>query len=448
MPCSPPSTRAVPAKAPPRNALYAQSGGVTATINATAWGLIDEARRARRGGRPIGRIFAARNGILGVLREDLVDLSAESTAALAALRHTPGGAFGSCRYDLPPLPQGRVHYARIAEVFRAHGIGYFFYNGGNGSAETAQQLATILPDFGWPVISLAVPKTIDNDIVGSDVSPGFGSVAKFAATSLREASADLASMADSSTKVFVMEVMGRHTGWIAAACGLALPQGGDGPLLLLVPEITFDRRRFLEAVSARVARHGWCVVAVAEGLRLADGRRLTAAGGDGIPGHEQLGGVAPLLAAMLRRELRLKVHWSVLDYVQRAARHLASAVDVAQSEAVGHEALRLALAGHGNVMPVIRRDSDRPYRWHIEAAALETLMNRERKLPRRFLSRDGWRLSAAGRAYFSPLIRGEAVQPFADGLPVHARLRLRPLPRRLDSPWREPGRHKTGRKPR
>lgn len=428
-----------PAEAPARNALYAQSGGVTATINATAWGLIDAAGRARRSGRPIGRLYAARNGILGVLREDLVDVSAESPAALAALKHTPGGAFGSCRYDLPPLPRGEAHYARIAAVLRAHDIGYFFYNGGNGSAETAQQLATILPRFGWPLISLAVPKTIDNDIVGCDASPGFGSVAKFAATCLREASADLASMADSSTKVFVMEVMGRHTGWIAAACGLALAQGADGPLLLLVPELAFDRDRFLAAVAARVTRHGWCAVAAAEGLRLADGRRLTMAGGDGIPGHEQLGGVAPLLAAMIRRELRMKVHWSVLDYVQRAARHLASAVDLAQAEAVGRAALRYALARRGNVMPVIRRLSDRPYRWRIEAAPLEGLMNRERRLPRRFLSRDGSRLSAAGRAYFSPLIRGEAAQPFAGGLPVHARLRLTPVARRLERPWREPG---------
>ena len=439
----------MPAKPPGRNALYAQSGGVTATINATAWGLIDEAQRPRRSGLAIGRIYAARNGILGVLREDLVDASAESRAALAALRHTPGGAFGSCRYDLPPLPGGHTHFARIAEVFRAHDIGYFFYNGGNGSAETAQQLATILPDFGWPVISLAVPKTIDNDIVGSDVSPGFGSVAKFAATSLREASADLASMADSSTRVFVMEVMGRNTGWIAAACGLALPADEDGPLLLLVPELAFDRARFLAAVSARVARHGWCAVAAAEGLRLGDGRRLTMAGGDGITGHEQLGGVAPLLAAMIRRELRVKVHWSVLDYVQRAARHLASAVDLAQAEAVGRAAVRYALAGRGNVMPVIRRIADRPYRWRIEAAPLEGLMNRERPLPRRLLSRDGGRLSTAGRAYFLPLIRGEAAQPFADGLPVHARLHLRPLPRRLAAPWREPGsRPNTGKKAR
>jgi len=422
---------------PAKNALYAQSGGVTATINASACGLIEAARRnpAR-----IGRVYAARNGILGALDEDLVDTSVEPAAAIRALMHTPGGIFGSCRYDLPPLPQGRDHFERLAAVFRAHDIGYFFYNGGNGSAETAQQIATILPQLGQPVISIAVPKTIDNDIVGSDCSPGFGSVAKYAATSLREAMADLASMAHSSTKVFVMEVMGRYTGWIAAACGMALPAGEDGPLLLLVPEVHFNRRQFIAAVRARVEKHGWCAVAVAEGIRLRDGRRLTQAGGDGIPGHEQLGGVAPLIAAMVRSALGLKVHWSVLDYVQRAARHLASQTDLEQAYAVGRTALAYALQGKTGVMPVIKRSHDHPYRWRIAPAALAGLMNREKRLPRGYLTADGCRLTAAARRYFAPLIRGEARQPFKDGLPLHARLRLEPVPHRLQSGWRMPSR--------
>lgn len=418
-----------------RNVLYAQSGGVTATINASACGVIETARlhRAR-----IDNIYAARNGIIGALQEDLIDTSAESPAAIRALMHTPGGAFGSCRYDLPQWPEGRSHFERLTAVFRAHSIGYFFYNGGNGSAETAHQIATILPRLGWPVVSIAVPKTIDNDIVHSDCSPGFGSVAKFAATSLREAMADLASMANSSTRVFVMEVMGRYTGWIAAACGLALPAGGDGPLLLLVPEIVFDRRRFLAAVRARVAKHGWCAIAVAEGLRLRDGRRLTQAGGDGLPGHEQLGGVAPLIAAMIRRSLQVKVHWSVLDYVQRAARHLASKTDVDQARAVGRAAVLYALQGKTGVMPVIKRSSEQPYRWHVAPAALSGIMNREKRVPRGFLTIDGYRLTARARTYFTPLIRGEAWPPFEDGLPRHARLRLQPLPRRLPAPFRMP----------
>jgi 6-phosphofructokinase 1 len=420
---------------PARNALYAQSGGVTATINATACGVIEAARRNRA---RIGRVYAARNGILGVLGEDLIDTGAESQATIRALMHTPGGAFGSCRHDLPPLPQGRAHFERLAAVFRAHDIGYFFYNGGNGSAETAQQIATILPQLGWPVISIAVPKTIDNDILHSDSSPGFGSVAKFVATSLREAMADLASMANSSTKVFVMEVMGRYSGWIAAACGLALPAGEDGPLMLLVPEIHFDRARFIAGVKARIARFGWCAVAVAEGLQLRDGRRLTQAGGDGIPGHEQLGGVAPLIAAMLRNALGVKVHWGSLDYVQRAARHLASATDVEQAYAVGTAAVKFALQGKTAVMPVIERLSNQPYRWRIAPAPLASLMNRTKALPRRYLSRDGWRLSAAGRRYLAPLVRGEAWPPFEGGLPVHARLRLQPVPRRLDFAWQSP----------
>lgn len=418
---------------PPPNALYAQSGGVTATINATACGVIETARRHRS---RIGHVYAAHYGILGALAEDLIDTTAESAAAVRALAHTPGGAFGSCRFDLSPLPQGRPQYERLIAVFRAHDIGYFFYNGGNGSAETAHQIATILPRLGYPVTSIAVPKTIDNDIVHSDSSPGFGSVAKFVATSMREAMADLASMAHSSTKVFVMEVMGRYTGWIAAACGLALPAGEDGPLLVLVPEIDFERKRFLAAVQARIARHGWCAVAVAEGLKLRDGRRLTQAGGDGIPGHEQLGGVAPLIAAMLRSALGVKVHWGVLDYVQRAARHLASQTDVDQAYAVGRAAVTYALQGKTDVMPVIERLADHPYRWRVTPAALAGIMNREKRLPRRFLSADGYRLTARARAYFLPLIRGEAWPPFVGGLPVHAQLKMRPVRRRLQSAFR------------
>lgn len=421
-----------------RNALYAQSGGVTATINASACGLIETARRDPR----IGRIYAARNGILGALGEDLVDTTAESPAAIRALQHTPGGAFGSCRFDLSPMPQGRAQYERLIEVFRAHDIGYFFHNGGNGSAETAHLIATVLPQMGYPVVSIAVPKTIDNDIVHSDCSPGFGSVAKHVATSLREAMADLASMANSSTKVFVMEVMGRNTGWIAAACGMAQNAGADGPLLLLVPEIAFSRSRFIAAVRARVSRYGYCAVAVAEGICLADGRRLTQAGGDGIPAHDQLGGVAPLIAGMLRRSLKVKVHWSVLDYVQRAARHLASRTDVDQAYAVGREAMAYALRGLSDVMPVIVRTSEHPYRWRIAPAPLAGIMNREKRLPRAFLTADGYRLTARARRYFAPLIRGEAWPPFDAGLPVHARLRLKVVPRRLQSGWRMPSKGK------
>ncbi len=413
---------------PAQNALYAQSGGVTATINASACGLIETARLHRS---RIGRVYAARNGILGALAEDLIDTTAESAAAIRALMHTPGGAFGSCRFDLSPLPQGRAQYERLIDVFRAHNIGYFFYNGGNGSAETAHQIATILPRLGYPVQSIAVPKTIDNDIVKSDSSPGFGSVAKFVATSMREAMADLSSMAHSSTKVFVMEVMGRYTGWIAAACGLALPAGKDGPLLLLVPEVAFDRKRFLAAVRTRIILHGWCAIAVAEGLKMGDGRRLTQAGGGGIPGHEQLGGVAALIAAMVRESLEVKVHWSSLDYVQRAARHLASKTDVEQAYAVGRAAITYALQGKSDVMPVIERTSDHPYRWRLVPAALAGIMNREKRLPRAFLSTDGWRLTARARAYFSPLIHGEVWPPFADGLPVHAQLKLQPVRRKL-----------------
>lgn len=422
------------AQATARNVLYAQSGGVTATINASACGLIETARRHRS---RIGRIYAARNGIIGALTEDLIDTTAEPPSAIRALLHTPGGAFGSCRFDLSPLPQGHAQYRRLIEIFRAHDIGYFFYNGGNGSAETAHLIATILPRMGYPVTSIAIPKTIDNDIVHSDSSPGFGSVAKHVATSLREAMADLASMANSSTKVFVMEVMGRHTGWIAAACGMAQDANADGPLLLLVPEITFNRNRFIAAVRTRIARYGYCAVAVAEGICLADGRRLTQAGDDGIPAHDQLGGVAPLIAGMIRNALKVKVHWSVLDYVQRAARHIASRTDVDQAYAVGRKAVAYALHGLTNVMPVIVRTSDQPYRWQVAPKPLTGIMNREKRLPRTFLTADGYRLTARARRYFAPLIRGEAWPPFENGLPVHAKLRLQPVQRRMPRSYKK-----------
>jgi 6-phosphofructokinase 1 len=411
-----------------RNAIYAQSGGVTAVINASACGVIETARRHRR---TIGRVYAARHGILGILSEDLIDTTHESADAIRALRHTPAAAFGSCRYDLPALPRGRAHYERLIEVLRAHDVGYLFYNGGNGSADTAYKIAHILPRMGYPLVVVGIPKTIDNDIVGTDCSPGFGSAAKYAATSMREAAADLASMARSSTKVFVLELMGRNAGWIAAACGLAAERRGDAPHVLLLPEVPFDPRRFLARVREAIGRHGCCAIAVAEGLRDRRGRLLSQSRADRVPGHEQLGGVAPLIADLVRRRLGCKVHWSVVDYLQRSARHLASAVDVEQAYAVGKAAVELALAGRSAVMPVIVRTSERPYRWTTDVARLETVMNREKTMPRSYISADGFHITAKCRRYLAPLIQGEALPPFSSGLPVHAKLRNLPVRKKL-----------------
>jgi ATP-dependent phosphofructokinase / diphosphate-dependent phosphofructokinase len=403
-----------------RNAFYAQSGGVTAVINASAAGVIETARAQRT---RIGRVYAGRNGIIGALTEDLIDTSREPARAIAALKHTPGGAFGSCRYKLKSLDENRAQYERLIDVFRAHDIGYFFYNGGNDSADTCLKVSQIAQALDYPLIAVHVPKTVDNDLAVTDNCPGFGSVAKYVATSMREAAFDVASMAKTSTKVFVLEVMGRHAGWITAAVGLADDEATPIPLVLLFPEIAFDEAAFLAAVDARVKTFGYCCVGVSEGLRNAQGELMGEAGTKDAFGHAQLGGVGPQIAAIVKERLRHKYHWAVADYLQRAARHLASKTDLDQSYAVGKAAVELALRGHNAVMPAIVRVSDRPYRWKLGVAPLADVANREKMLPRNFITRDGYGITARARAYLAPLIRGEAPPPYRDGLPHYVRLK-------------------------
>src|SRR3990167_2284979 len=373
-----------------KNAFYAQSGGVTAVINATACGLIQEARRHPE---RIGKVLAGRDGIIGALTEDLIDPSLESDANIARLRNTPGGAFGSCRYKLKSLEQHRTQYERLIEVFRAHDIGYFFYNGGNDSMDTAWKVSQIAENLGYPVVCVGVPKTVDNDLPHTDCCPGFGSVAKYVATSIREAGYDVASMARTSTKIFVLEVMGRHAGWITAACGLAAEKAGDAPQLLLFPEITFDSDRFLARVDAVVKQYGYCAIGVSEGLRNAEGKFLSESGLKDAFGHAQFGGVAPLIANLLKHKLGYKYHWAVADYLQRSARHIASKTDALQAYAVGKAAVELAVKGRNAVMPVIVRKSNRPYQWTIEAADLKDIANREKMMPRDFITADGFHIT-------------------------------------------------------
>jgi len=412
----------------PRNALYAQSGGATAVINATASGVIEAARRAA--GR-IGKLYAARDGILGALREELIDTSKESAAAIRALRDTPGAAFGSCRYKLKGIEEDRAKFERLVKVLHAHDIGWFFYNGGNDSADTALKLSRISVKMGYPLAAIGVPKTIDNDLPVTDCCPGFGSAAKYVATSVREAGLDVASMASTSTRVFVLEVMGRHAGWITAACGLAAERAGDAPHVLLFPERPFDEQRFLARVTRSVGQRGCCVIAVSEGLRDAQGRFLAEAGTIDAFGHRQLGGVAPRIAALVQSKLGYKTHWAVADYLQRAARHIASRTDLEQAYAVGKAAVAMALEGKSAVMPVIVRVADRPYRWRIGEARLEQVANRERRLPRAFVSADGFGITAAARRYLAPLVAGEAPPSFRNGLPVYVRLRNATVRKRL-----------------
>jgi len=411
-----------------RNAFYAQSGGVTAVINASACGVIET---ARKNGRKIGKIYAGQNGILGALREELFDTGRETAAAIAGLRHTPGGAFGSARYKLKGIDENLAEYQRLIEVFKAHDIGYFFYNGGGDSMDTAHKVAQMGRKLGFPITCIGVPKTVDNDLPVTDCCPGFGSVAKYVAVSMAEAALDVASMAETSTKVFILEVMGRHAGWIAAACGLAGESAAEAPHIILFPEIPFDEPRFLERVSDTVRRHGYCAVAVSEGCRLPDGRFLADSGTVDAFGHKQLGGAAPAIAERVRARLGYKFHYAIADYLQRSARHIASAVDVEQAYAVGKAAVELALAGENAVMPTIVRKSDQPYRWGIGKVQLRRVANREKTLPRNFISKDGFSITGRCRRYLAPLIRGEDYPPYRAGLPKYVKLRNVPVPRKL-----------------
>jgi 6-phosphofructokinase 1 len=411
-----------------KNAFYAQSGGVTSVINASACGVIETARQHSD---KIGKVYAGYNGIIGALQEELIDTSKESRATIAALRYTPSGAFGSCRYKLKSLEQNRVEYERLIEVFKAHNIGYFFYNGGGDSADTCLKVSQLSEALGYPVQAIHVPKTVDNDLPFTDNSPGFGSVAKYVAVSTREASLDVASMCATSTKVFILEVMGRHAGWIAAASALAADTQEQGPHIILFPEIAFNREKFLSKVKRSVNKYGYCVVIASEGAQYSDGRFLADAGTKDAFGHTQLGGVAPCLAALVKAELGYKYHWAVADYLQRAARHIASATDVEQAYAVGKAAVEFALAGKNAVMPTIVRAKGKQYRWSIGEAALVNVANVEQKMPRDYISRDGFGVTDKGREYLAPLIEGEDYPPYKNGLPQYTKLKKVFVPKKL-----------------
>lgn len=410
------------------NAFYGQSGGVTAVINATAAGVID---MANRHSDRIGKVYAGINGILGALNEELVDVSQEDAASLVNLLHTPSGAFGSCRFKLQDLTAQRAEYERLIQVFKAHDIRHFFYNGGGDSQDTTYKLSQFAKEMGYPLTCVGVPKTIDNDLPITDNSPGFGSVAKYVAISALEASYDVESMHSSSTKVFVMEVMGRHTGWIAAASCLAQDERGLGPDLILVPEVTFERERFLERIDQTVAEKGFCIVVAAEGIKDADGKFISESGSTDAFGHAQLGGVAPRLVEIIKQKLPYKCHWAVCDYLQRSARHIASQVDVEQAYAVGAAAVDYALQGRDSVMPAIVREQDKPYSWTLLPVPLSDIANFEKDMPEEYLSNDGFGITELGRAYFAPLIQGEAYPPYQNGLPAYARLKKTQIPKRL-----------------
>ena len=411
-----------------KNAFYAQSGGVTAVINASACGVIETARKHKD---KIGKVYAGRNGIIGALTEELIDTTKESAKAISSLRYTPSGAFGSCRYKLKSLEANKREYERLIEVFKAHNIGYFFYNGGGDSADTCYKVSQLSEKLGYPVQAIHVPKTVDNDLPISDCCPGFGSVAKYVAVSTLEASFDVASMAKTSTKVFVVEVMGRHAGWIAAAGGLVEDHGI--PVVILFPEIEFDQKKFLAKVDAKVKKYGYCSVVVSEGCHYPDGKFLAEQGTRDAFGHAQLGGAAPVVANMIKDALGYKFHWAVADYLQRAARHIASKTDVDQAYALGKAAVELAIKGQNAVMPTVDRISDKPYKWKIGVAPLSKVANVEKFMPRDFITADGFGITAKCRTYLLPLIKGEDYPPFKDGLPQYVRLKNVAVPKKLAS---------------
>ena len=416
-----------------KNAFYAQSGGVTSVINATACGVIETARsHAER----IANVYAGRNGIIGALTEDLIDTGKESDEAIAALRHTPAGAFGSCRYKLKGLDENKAEYERLIEVFKAHDIGYFFYNGGGDSADTCHKISQLSEKMGFPIQAIHVPKTVDNDLPITDNCPGFGSVAKYIAISTREASYDVLSMAKTSTKVFVIEVMGRHAGWIAAAGGLAADGDNDIPIVILFPEVDFNQDSFLARVKENVEDHGYCTVVVSEGAKWPDGKFLAEQDTRDSFGHAQLGGAAPVVANMIKDAHGYKYHWAVADYLQRSARHIASKTDVEQAYALGKAAVEMALAGANAIMPTVVRLSDDPYAWEIGKANLSDVANVEKMMPADYISEDGFGITDACRRYLTPLIEGEDYPPYENGLPKYVRLKNEAVEKKLESEFK------------
>ena len=414
-----------------KNALYAQSGGVTAVINATAGALILEAKKSKK----IGKVFAAKNGILGALREDLIDTSKESISALRSLSYRPGGVFGSCRYKLKDIDSNLKEYTRLIEVFKAHNIGYFFYNGGNDSADTAFKVSQISQKLDYPIQCIAIPKTVDNDLALTDCCPGFGSAAKYIATSTLEASLDVASMSETSTKVFILEVMGRHAGWMAASSALARKGKGDAPHIILLPEVLFDQKEFLSSVKRIVNKNGYCVIVVSEGVKNKKGHFLSESTNKDAFGHAQLGGVAPFIAELINTKLKLKNHWAVSDYLQRSARHIASKTDLEHAEAVGSSAVKFALKGMNGVMPIIVRSKGSKYKWSIEPAPLSKIANLEKKLPKSFIAKNKMDITQKAIDYLMPLIQGESNPPYKNGIPYIHDFKLSMVKKSLPS-WK------------
>ena len=412
------------------NLLYLQSGGVSSVINVSACGVLEEAYRHSQ---LITGIYSAAFGIHGLLNEEIYDVTNLNKETLRAIRCMPGGVFGSSRHRIVDAHEDDSEYQRLLNIFRAHGISCFLYNGGGGSMAAAEKIADYCRTLNFPISCIGIPKTIDNDMEQTDNCPGYGSVAKFTATTTREAGLDVASTYTSSTKVLLMEVMGRHAGWIAAAAGLAQQEVDDPPHLIIFPERPLNKKDFLNKVDECVKRIGYCVVIVAEGARGEDGEYINA--NVTSSGHRQLGGAAMVLAILIKELLGYKYHCVISDYLQRSARHLSSQVDVEHAYAVGSAAVRYALAGKDCVVPMITRISSSPYKWKINEVSLKVVANKEKFLPQSYISKDGYGISDTAREHILPLIQGEAYPIYQDGLPQMTRHRFPLLTKKL-LPWK------------
>ena len=395
------------------NALYFQSGGVTAVIGATAAALLEAHQQAGA-----GRLFAAEHGLAGLINEHLVDASALPEIMRQALSHLPGGGLGSGRTLLDAFDQNPAQWKGVRDVLVAHQIGTIYVNGGNGSMDTAAKLVELSERFSLGLKVIGLPKTIDNDLEGTDTSPGFGSALKYLAVSLMEAARDHCAMA-TKPSVFILEVMGRHTGWLATCGAVArLPAAVAAPFILF-PEVVFDPEHFIKAVKQRFETQSAVVCVVSEGIRNRDGKFFAQQNAAARYGHEQLGGAGFAVAELLRTQLGIKVHVAVPDYMQRAARHLASATDIAQAEAVARHAVALTQTGQSGLMVNVVRDADSPYRWHCGVVSLAEIANRERSLPLDWIDTDHYALRPEALAYLRPLIAGEISLPWSDGLPEY-----------------------------
>jgi len=413
------------------NIFYAQSGGVTPVINATAAGVIDAYNQNRKS---FGKLYIGKNGILGALKEELIDISMENKSELALLKQTPGGAFGSCRLKLNDFKKSIKDFERIYEVFKKHNIRYFFYNGGGDSQDTTNKVSKFFKERNYSIVCIGLPKTIDNDLPVTDNCPGFGSVAKYIATSTLEASLDVKSMCETSTKVFILEVMGRHAGWLAASAGVIKEKTGDAPHLILLPEIKFNQSLFLKKVKEATIKYGYCVIVASEGIKDGKNKFLSDSGLKDSFGHAQLGGVAPILSSIITEKLKYKVHWAVSDYLQRAARHIASKVDVNQAYTLGLESIKLAKTDINNIMLTIKNDSTRQnYKWSISSTNLDNVANVEKMLPKSFIKSNNFEITNSCKQYILNLIQGEDYPTYQNGFPKYAKLKCETIKKKLTS---------------